>query len=140
MPGMVKAIGSRPSNYTMEIVQKSIPLVTDDPETGMAKLRKLVEMMKTDIANTRRISDSLDPSDDLEAWGDARDKLRMLVPVYETLLQSLDPLRSRISPSVKNILNRGGVPIDSNVTDQTPSSGIENLSDDELLMRLNQTQ
>ena len=140
MPGMVKAIGSKPSNYTIQMVEESIPLVTDDPETGMSKLRKLVEMMKTDIANTRRISKSLDPSDDLEAWGDARDKLRMLEPVYETLLQSLDPLRSRISPSVQNILNRGGVPIDSNVTDQTPSSGIENLSDDELLMRLNQTQ
>ena len=140
LPGMVKAIGSKPSNYTIQMVEESIPLVTDDPETGMSKLRKLVEMMQTDIANTRRISETLSPSDDLEAWGDARDKLRMLEPVYETLLQSLDPLRSRISPSIQNILNRGGVPIDSNVTDQTPSSGIENLSDDELLMRLNQTQ
>jgi len=140
LPGMVKQIGSKPSNYTMQIVQESIPLATDDPEVGMSKLRKLVEMMKTDIANTRRISETLSPSDDLEAWGDARDKLRMLEPLYEVLLQSLDPLRSRISPSIQNILNRGGVTIDSNVTDQTPSSGIENLSDDELLMRLNQSQ
>lgn len=140
MPGMVKAIGSRPSNYTMEIVQKSIPLVTDDPETGMAKLRKLVEMVQTDIANTRRISETLSPTEDTEEWGDARDKLRMLEPLYEVLLQSLDPLRSRISPSIQNILNRGGVQIDSNVTDQTPGSGIENLSEDELLMRLNQSQ
>jgi len=140
MPGMVKAIGSKPSNYTMEIVQKSIPLTTDNPETGMAKLRKLVEMMQTDIANTRRISKTLSPTEDTEAWGDARDKLRMLEPLYEVLLQSLDPLRSQISPSIQNILNRGGVSIDSNVTDQTPSSGIENLSEDELLMRLDQTQ
>mgnify|MGYP003150594828 CR=1 FL=1 len=140
MPGMVKAIGSKPSNYTMEIVQKSIPLTTDDPEVGMAKLRKLVEMMKTDIANTRRISKTLSPTEDTEEWGDARDKLRMLEPLYEVLLQSLDPSRSRIPQSIQNILNRGGVSIDSNVTDQTPSSGIENLSDDELLMRLNQSQ
>ena len=62
----------------------------------------------------------------------------MLEPLHETLLQSLDPLRSRISPSIQNILNQGGVSIDSNVTDRTPSSGIENLSEDELLMRLNQ--